>query len=243
MDPLRGEYGFLTEFSNITEYEARARVRHMVKVFGILEFQFYNAFEGYSRPPDEEREQWLCACFQKPVQRNILQAYTDEIRQWGGRSWLSIQAMGTAPNDHALQDGFTIVGQHKVARHDAPPVALPKRIKQAMTNHKDTLYTADVVMGGEKIQGILDTGSFELVVFGKSCTSCGTAVAYDHDKSSNYSKGTARKRLSYGSGSCRSTDGDDMVSCGGLKAEKQALINKLSTNLDSMGANSARLKE
>jgi hypothetical protein len=114
MDPLRGEYGFLTEFSNITEDEARARVRHMVKVFGILEYQFYNAFEGYSRPPDEEIEQWTCACFEKPVRRNIIMAYTDEIEKWGGRSWLSIQAMGTDPNDEEMQRGFTTLGQIKV---------------------------------------------------------------------------------------------------------------------------------
>jgi len=135
----------------------------------------------------------------------------------------------------AIQESLRIVGPHKgldqliipavghkVVRPAALHATFNERIKQVLLNHQDTLYTGTIDMGGETIEGILDTGSFELVVFGKHCMTCGTAVAYDHDKSSNYSAGTNMKQLSYGSGSCNTRDGYDAVSCGGLKAEKQA---------------------
>ncbi|CAK0858777.1 unnamed protein product [Prorocentrum cordatum] len=75
---MRGEYGFLSEFHGIDEEEARRRVRRMALLFGIREFEFYNAFEGYSKPPDSDKESWRCVCFDTPVSRAILRAYTEE---------------------------------------------------------------------------------------------------------------------------------------------------------------------
>jgi len=111
--PLLGEYGFLTQFDGITEAEARARVHRMRELFGILEFQFYDAVQGYSRPPAPELECWNSS-FQKPVRRSILRAYTEEIRRIGGRSWLYVNAMATDPHDYQMQQGFGVAGQHIV---------------------------------------------------------------------------------------------------------------------------------
>merc|ERR1719450_73542 len=58
MKPLLGEYGFLSQFDGLTDEEARQRVRRMVVLFGIKEFEFYNAFEGYSHPPWVGKQHW-----------------------------------------------------------------------------------------------------------------------------------------------------------------------------------------
>lgn len=115
-DPLRGEYGFLTQFDVATELDARQTVRKMASAFGIREFQFYDAFEGYSQPPSEGKPRWECAAFGRPVSRSVIEAYTSEIREQGGRAWLYVQAMATAPGDKELQRaaGVAVVGQHVV---------------------------------------------------------------------------------------------------------------------------------
>ncbi|CAK0831637.1 unnamed protein product, partial [Prorocentrum cordatum] len=69
-------------------------VRQMRDDFGIMEFQFYDAFEGYSRPPDPSLDTWQCASRGATVSRGVLRAYTEEIRRLGGRSWLAVQATG-----------------------------------------------------------------------------------------------------------------------------------------------------
>jgi hypothetical protein len=111
MAPLLGEYGFLSQFDGLTESEARRRVRRMVLLFGIKEFEFYNAFEGYSHPPFVGKQRWKCTCLGTKVSRSVLLAYTDEIRRHGGRSWLSVQAMGVDPGD---AEGAPVLGQIKI---------------------------------------------------------------------------------------------------------------------------------
>jgi len=132
MDPLRGEYGFLTQFSGISEADARSRVRNMWEAFRVLEFQFYDAFEGYSRPPSLDQAKWKSA-FGRPVSRAILKAYVDEISKLGGRSWFYVQAMGTDPDDVDMQAGAAVIGQHIVDGQPlldvvAPTVSWAQRI-------------------------------------------------------------------------------------------------------------------
>jgi len=110
---ILGEYGFLSEFDGITEEEARQRVRRLASLFGVREFEFYNAFKGYSAPPADHEEKWHCACFGMPVRRSVLQAYTDEIEKLGGRSWLTVVGMATDPGDAETQR-FTYVIGHQV---------------------------------------------------------------------------------------------------------------------------------
>jgi len=109
---LQGEYGYLTQFDGITEEEARARVRRMADVFGIREFQLYDAQQGYSRPPADDLERWHCTFMRRPVRRDLLLAYVDEIRKVGGRSWFYVQATATDLGDTEARQGFHMVGQH-----------------------------------------------------------------------------------------------------------------------------------
>jgi len=125
MDPLQGEYGFLTEFGGgISAEDARRRVRSMKEAFNILEFQFYDALEGYSWPPVPEKECWHNP-FNREVCRSILKAYVQEIQNLGGRSWLYVQAAGTEPQDTNTQKGFVVAGQHLVNGKPLLDVVVP----------------------------------------------------------------------------------------------------------------------
>jgi len=95
-------------------------------------------------------------------------------------------------------------------------------IRQVLDNNHDTMYTANTTMGGQPVQGILDTGSFELVVFGLDCSTCGIARAYDETLSPTYSNGTQDKMLAYGSGSCDTHAGKDKIEIAGLSADNQS---------------------
>ncbi|CAK0910382.1 unnamed protein product, partial [Prorocentrum cordatum] len=122
MAPLGGEYGFLTEFSDVvSEDTARARVREMMEKFAVREFQFYNAFEGFSRPPGQHLERWHCT-FSEQVSRNILRAYTEEIANLGGRSWLLLQMMAVDVGDSARLQRVASLG-HKVVNRRPIPAA------------------------------------------------------------------------------------------------------------------------
>jgi len=115
MGPLRGEYGFLTQYSGISEKEAKSRVRLMQSNFGIMEYQFANVVENYSVPPNSHRRShWYTALFHDRVERDIVKAYIEEIKFWGGRAWLTVQAMGTDPGDTESQKGFKVHGQYLV---------------------------------------------------------------------------------------------------------------------------------
>lgn len=110
-DPLRGEYGFLTEFHILSSATIRERVDQMVSWFGILEFQFYDAFSSYSAPPVDGLEQWA-APFDHQVSRSTLEEYAREIASRGGRSWFYVQIMATDVGDTEMQQGFTVLGSH-----------------------------------------------------------------------------------------------------------------------------------
>jgi len=93
------QYGFLTHFE-VNTSEARRRVRQMYNDFGILDFQFYDAFYNYSRPM--LGDSWVSkpsVCFTgmpRLVRKETVKAYTDEIRKLPGghaRSWLYVQAV------------------------------------------------------------------------------------------------------------------------------------------------------
>lgn len=124
MDPLRGHYGFLTEFAGLSEDAARGRVTEMVTKFGILEFQFYDALEGYSQPPQPSQAKWKCF-FGRIIERSVLAWYTEEIARHGGRSWLYVQAMASDPGDTELQAGHSITGQHVVDKRPLLDAVVP----------------------------------------------------------------------------------------------------------------------
>jgi len=86
--------------------------------------------------------------------------------------------------------------------------------RQVMRNFGDTQYLSYFTLGGQTMAGILDTGSFELVVFSKICTSCGKASRYDPSLSLTHRAGSMFAGQYYGSGETWSQDASDQMLLG-----------------------------
>jgi len=93
--------------------------------------------------------------------------------------------------------------------------------RQVMHNYHflDMQYTADVSIGNQVLNGVLDTGSFELLVFSKDCKVCGDTVSlYNSSDSSTYHKGPLETVHVFGSGPAWSTEAFERVVVGPLVA-------------------------
>lgn len=94
--------------------------------------------------------------------------------------------------------------------------------RQALRNIGDVQYTAQIQVGGQNLQGILDTGSFELLVLSKECKVCGDeGDLYDSRASFHFQKGRSVAQHNFGSGTTFSKEGFDTVSVGPLKSTHQ----------------------
>lgn len=105
-------------------------------------------------------------------------------------------------------------------------------VRQTLHNFKDVQYVGDIKVGNSNIRGIVDTGSFELLVFPKRCETCGTARGYDSGQSSTYVQGHTATNHSYGSGSCLSEDGRETVVMESLTAIDQPFWEAVSCEMD-----------
>lgn len=98
---------------------------------------------------------------------------------------------------------------------------LPRRMK--LHNTQDLQYSGTVKVGGQKLKGVLDTGSFELLVFSRECAQCGNqSLLYDHMHSTSYEKGELDIMHSFGSGNTWSHEAADLVVIGSLHAQRQS---------------------
>jgi len=97
--------------------------------------------------------------------------------------------------------------------------------RQAMLNFGDAQYVAYMTIGRQIITGILDTGSFELVVFGADCRTCGAAAHYSSQFSSSYQQGMLMTQQNFGSGGTVSMAGNEMVAIGPYPATPQGFWN------------------
>lgn len=96
------------------------------------------------------------------------------------------------------------------------------RYRQRLYNTEDVQYVADVTIGNQNISGVLDTGSFELVVFSDECTTCGDRTKlYSPEHSTTHADGRLLATHSYGSGDVVSQESFDRVQIGPLRAERQ----------------------
>jgi len=92
--------------------------------------------------------------------------------------------------------------------------------RQVLANDEDMSYTGELKLGGQTIRGIIDTGSFEIVVFGKHCNSTDCLLAkefskfYDTTQSASYNGSSLKQTLSYGSGDVYTQLGYDTVNLG-----------------------------
>jgi len=95
--------------------------------------------------------------------------------------------------------------------------------RQPLQNLGDVQYTGEVEVGGQKLQGILDTGSFELLVLSKECQVCGDPTKlFDSAESHNFQEGDEIVQHSFGSGTTMSSRGFDTVRIGPLESKGQA---------------------
>lgn len=94
--------------------------------------------------------------------------------------------------------------------------------RQVMSNSNDVQYVASIVVGNQEMMGVLDTGSFELVVFSDECNTCGTpGELYEHTRSSTWEDGRLIATHHYGSGDVESIESFDSVRIGPLAASHQ----------------------
>eukprot|EP00747_Dinoflagellata_sp_TGD_P163522 gnl/TRDRNA2_/TRDRNA2_182271_c0_seq1.p1 gnl/TRDRNA2_/TRDRNA2_182271_c0~~gnl/TRDRNA2_/TRDRNA2_182271_c0_seq1.p1 ORF type:complete len:529 (+),score=88.60 gnl/TRDRNA2_/TRDRNA2_182271_c0_seq1:1-1587(+) len=98
----------------------------------------------------------------------------------------------------------------------SPPVH-----RQTMYNIDNVQYVTDVNIGNQKLTGVLDTGSFEVLVFAKECADCGRSALYDERKSGSFQKFQKFMEHEFGSGTTTSQLASDTVNLGPLKSEKQ----------------------
>jgi hypothetical protein len=109
-----------------------------------------------------------------------------------------------------------------------------ERHEQTLKNFKDMQYSAVTVVGGQEMDGILDTGSFELLVFSQNCTTCGKVnLFYNGSESSEHEihPENITTMHSYGSGDAWSTLAYDRVALGPLSVEKQYFWEVTAANL------------
>eukprot|EP00929_Paragymnodinium_shiwhaense_P058530 TRINITY_DN29308_c0_g1_i2.p1 TRINITY_DN29308_c0_g1~~TRINITY_DN29308_c0_g1_i2.p1 ORF type:complete len:511 (-),score=77.83 TRINITY_DN29308_c0_g1_i2:40-1572(-) len=94
--------------------------------------------------------------------------------------------------------------------------------RQTLQNYgrSDAQYLANITVGGQILDGILDTGSFELMVFSTACETCGNSEAfYSKTASSTYLAGSMSEVHVYGSGPLHANEGFEQVRVGPLLAE------------------------
>lgn len=99
---------------------------------------------------------------------------------------------------------------------------LHSRSRTELVNYGDVQYVGSIKVGGQTVNGVLDTGSFDLLVFSSFCEACGDkSLLYDHSRSKTHVGTTYEMRHSFGSGDTWSREARDTVEIGSLVAEEQ----------------------
>ncbi|CAE7938456.1 ODA11 [Symbiodinium necroappetens] len=104
--------------------------------------------------------------------------------------------------------------------------------------NQDASYTGTISIGGQELQAILDTGSFELVVFSTRCNGCGAAgeSGFNQTSSQTFRAGNLMQQLSYGSGDTLCRDAVDKLQIGPLSVEKQPMWLVMEANMGILGS-------
>jgi len=105
--------------------------------------------------------------------------------------------------------------------------------RQSLANMGDLQYTGNVTMGTQELQAVLDTGSFEILVFSRDCWTCGRAGlrGYSHHTSDTYDAGRLVKTHVYGSGSARTFDGVELCRVGPYAVQRQDFWEAMSASM------------
>lgn len=96
--------------------------------------------------------------------------------------------------------------------------------RQTLHNFQNTQYFANFFIGGQRVSGIFDTGSFELLVRSTRCQACvHPTPPYNRQESESYHKNGTMTKHVFGSGPCISVMGYENVTVGpGMQSTHQA---------------------
>mmetsp|Transcript_16137 Transcript_16137/g.47030 ORF Transcript_16137/g.47030 Transcript_16137/m.47030 type:complete len:456 (-) Transcript_16137:122-1489(-) len=99
-----------------------------------------------------------------------------------------------------------------------------QRVRLTLANYIDLQYFVNLSVGSppQTITSIIDTGSYELVVFSSSCKGCGLAGAFNHAGSSTHRLGVLVTQLTYGSGDVEGDQATDLVALGPARPAPQS---------------------
>lgn len=111
-----------------------------------------------------------------------------------------------------LQTRLSVESQLEQTGSDFPDFR--EKYIQKLANYADLQYVASYQCGGQSISGILDTGSFDLLVFPNKCITCGSAGKYHPDQSSTHELGIYSMSQTYGSGRAMAFEAFEKVSLG-----------------------------
>lgn len=139
----------------------------------------------------------------------------------------SVIAHGAAVlNVHTI-DHDTSAGQHR----SSEPVQI------VMKNVDDMSYVSSIKVGGQQVETIMDTGSFEIVLFSKTCSSCGVTENFfdpSDDDDTDFNLGDLSAMQQYGSGSTTSQEAYDKIQLKSLKTGRQMFWLATDANMDFM---------
>jgi len=140
----------------------------------------------------------------------------------------------------ALRHADTAQAQASRLSSKMPPVQLETAIQstQDMHNNGDVAYTITIDVGGQPLQAVPDTGSFDLLVFGAECKSgCGpVGKLYDAKGSSTFSEGELYTMHAFGSGEARSIESYDNLTSGPAQASRQLFWQVFSADMPILQA-------
>jgi hypothetical protein len=115
-----------------------------------------------------------------------------------------------------------LIGAAAVQLRGGLEATMDKPYWMRLKNLGDVQYTGLMRVGGQQMKAIVDTGSFELLVFGKNCTLCGSSTnLYDGSKSPDYVSHGFPGSHSFGSGTTYSVEAHDKVQIGALHIPTQ----------------------
>lgn len=111
----------------------------------------------------------------------------------------------------------------KLAEHEERRQAANGSRRMELKNYQDLCYTATVQVGGQSVQAIFDTGSFEFVVLSRDCKNCGNKrkKLYSTGHSKTYQNGGMASSCTYGSGTAYTRESYDNVEIQDLTAPHQ----------------------
>jgi len=131
-------------------------------------------------------------------------------------AFLAVANAATALGHALFAEPRALVTQTQEAVAAQGGVGSTRGLRLELANYIDLQYYVDLSVGTppQQITGIIDTGSFDLVVFLSSCSSCGKAGAFNSFRSTTHRLGRLVTQLTYGSGDVEGDQAEDHVALG-----------------------------